>query len=118
MGFGHILLRWIVSALAILAVAYILPGVSVVSFWVALVVALVLGLINALLRPLAIFLTLPITLLTFGLFVLVINALLVQLAAAIVDGFVVDNFWWALVFSAVLSVVNWFVKPAKSAAGV
>ena len=106
----NILINWLVSALVILAVAYILPGVTVSSFFVALVLALVLGLINALVKPLLIILTLPITVLTLGLFIFVINALLIMLADAIVPGFAVSGFLWALIFSFVLSLANNFIK--------
>lgn len=104
-----ILLNWLLSALAIIVAAYLLPGVKVDSFVTALVVAVVLGVINAFLKPILLFLTLPITILTLGLFSLVINALLVMLSAAIVPGFVVDGFWWALIFSILLSFINAFL---------
>ena len=106
----NILINWFISALVILVVAYILPGGSVSGFFVALVVALVLGLINALVKPVLIILTLPITVITLGLFVFVINALLIMLAAAVVPGFAVSGFLWALIFSFVLSLANGFVK--------
>jgi len=106
----NILINWLVSALLVLAVAYVLPGISVESFWVALVVALVLGLINAIIKPLAVFLTLPIYVLTLGLFTFVIDALLVMLAGYVVPGFEVSSFWWALLFALILSIVNSLVK--------
>jgi len=102
----NILINWLISALVILSVAYILPGVHVVSFVSALVVALVLGIINAIIKPVLVILTLPINILTLGLFTLVINALLILLAAKIVPGFRVDGFWWALLFGIILSVAN------------
>ncbi len=108
----EILLSWIVYALAILVAAYILPGVHVDSFWVALVTALVLGILNALLKPILIILTLPINILTLGLFTLVINALLILLASHIVNGFRVDGFWWALLFSIILSIISSFFSNA------
>ncbi len=101
-----ILIHWLVSALAILITAYVLPGVHVTGFAAALILALVLGIINAFLRPILVILTLPITILTLGLFVLVINALLVMLAASVVPGFTVDGFWWALIFALVLTIVS------------
>lgn len=101
-----ILINWLLSALAIVVAAYVLPGVHVADFLTALVLAIVLGIINAVLKPLLILLTLPITILTLGLFMLVINALLIMLATLIVPGFTVDNFLWALLFSVVLSLVN------------
>jgi len=100
------LLNWLAYALVIAAAAYILPGVHVENLWVALLVALVMGILNILVKPLLIILTLPITIVTFGLFLLVINALLVLLASHIVPGFTVDSFWWALLFSLLVSVIN------------
>ena len=104
-----ILINWIVSALAILAAAYLLPGVHVTSFIAALVAAVVLGIINAVIKPVLLILTLPITILTLGLFTFVINALVILLAANLVPGFSVDSFWWALIFSIVLSIINSFL---------
>ena len=101
-----ILINWLLSALAIVAAAYILPGVQVESFLTALVLAVVLGIINAILKPILVLLTLPITIVTLGLFTLIINAVLILLATLIVPGFQVDGFLWALLFSIVLSLVN------------
>ncbi len=101
------LINWLVSALAVAIVSYLLPGVSVEGAFAALVTALVLGLANAFIRPILLLLTLPLTLLTLGLFALVINAFMVMLTAAVVPGFVVAGFWWALLFSLVLTLVNW-----------
>lgn len=102
----EILLSWFVSALAILVTAYLLPGVHIESIFTALVTAVVLGIINSILKPILLLLTLPINVLTLGLLTFVINALLVLLAAHIVPGFRVEGFWWALAFSIVLSLVN------------
>lgn len=101
-----LLLNWLVSTIAILAAAYLLPGVHVADFKAALITALVLGIINAVLKPILFLLTLPITILTLGLFTFVINALLILLTTRIVPGFHVDNFWWALLFSIVLSIIS------------
>jgi putative membrane protein len=101
------LLQWLVSGLAIIITAYLLPGVRVSGFFAALVTALILGLINAFIRPVLILLTLPLNILTLGLFTLVINALLIMLAAAIVPGFAVQGFWWALLFGLVLAVISY-----------
>lgn len=106
----NILISWVVSALAILVAAYILPGVQVQSLVTALVLAVVLGVINAFLKPLLVILTLPLNILTLGLFILVINAVLIMLAGAIVPGFTVVNFWWALLFGLVLSLINSFLN--------
>ncbi len=101
-----LILNWLIYTVAIVISAFILPGVTVSGFVIALVVAVVIGAINAFVKPLFVALTLPLTFLTFGLFLFVINALLVMLAAWIVPGFQVAGFWWALLFSVVLSVVN------------
>lgn len=101
-----ILVKWVLSALAVLIAAYVLPGVSVASFWSALIVAVVLALLNALLKPLLVILTIPITIVTLGLFLLVINALIILATDALIGGFEVSNFWWALLFSLLLSVLG------------
>jgi|SRR5215469_4215589 len=102
----NIILKWIINALIIIIAAYFLPGVHVSTFWTALLVALAMGVLNMLVKPLLIVFTLPITLVTFGLFLLVINALIVLLASAIVPGFHVDGFWWAFLFSILVSLIN------------
>lgn len=101
-----IIINWIIQALAILVSAYILPGVNLEGVLPALVLAVVLGGINAFLKPVLIVLTLPLNIFTLGLLTFVINAFLIQLSAVIVPGFDVNNFWWALLFSIVLSLVN------------
>lgn len=103
-----IIFNWLLSAIAIMISAYVLPGVHVAGFTVALILAVILGVINAILKPILLVLTLPINILTLGLFTFVINAFLVLLAASLVKGFSVDSFWWALAFSLVLSLVNGF----------
>ncbi len=104
-----ILINWLVSGLAILVSAYILPGVHVSSLSAALVTAVVLGVVNAFIKPILVVLTLPISILTLGLFTLVINALLILLTSKLVPGFQVDGFLWALIFSIVLSLINSFL---------
>jgi len=101
-----LLARWIVNAAALLLVAYIYPGVHVESFVAALIAALVLGLVNAFIRPLLVILTFPVTLLTLGLFLFVINALMFWLVAEVVHGFAVSGFWAALVGSILYSVIT------------
>lgn len=105
-----ILLKWLLSALVILVLAYILPGITVSGFITALGVALVLGLVNAFIKPILVILTLPITILTLGLFMFVINALLVLLVSALVPGFQVAGFWSALLFSIVFSLAMSVLK--------
>ncbi len=93
-----------------MAFAYILPGVDVSNWFVALVVAVVLGLINAVLRPILLVLTLPVNILTLGLLTFVIDAGLVLLAARLVDGFHITTFWWALLFALLMGFSNWLLK--------
>lgn len=104
------LISLLLSSVAVLAAAYILPGVHVSSFLTALVVAIVLGIVNSFILPLLLIITLPINILTLGLFTLVIIALCVMLVSAIVPGFTVDSFWWALAFGLVLFVINSFIR--------
>lgn len=101
-----IILSWLLLSLAIAITAWILPGVRVRSAGSLLAAAAVLGIINALIWPILFWITIPITILTLGIFALVLNALLVMLAARIVPGFAVDSFWWALAFSVILAVIN------------
>lgn len=96
----------LVNSIAVFFVAYLLKGVEVKSFLSAVWVALGLAVVNAIIKPVIIFLTLPVTILTLGLFVLVIDALMVMLVDGFVKGFEIRNFWWALLFSIVLSVTN------------
>lgn len=104
------LIHWLIRAIAIVITAYLLPGVRLSGFLAALVTAVVLGLINTFIRPLLLLLTLPLNILTLGLFTLVINALLVMLTSALVPGFFVAGFGWALLFGLVLSIVNYFLQ--------
>jgi len=106
----NLIAAWIVNALALLALPYVIPSIQVAGFGTALLVAVVLGLINTLLRPLLILLTLPATLLTLGLFIFVINALLFQLAGYLVDGFNVGGFWPALLGSLAYSLISWLLS--------
>lgn len=104
-----ILISWIVSAMVIFSIAYVIPGAHVASFTVALVVALILGIINAFLKPILLILTLPINILTLGLFTFVLNAILIIIVSKIVPGFTIDGFLWAFIFGIVLSVANTFI---------
>ncbi|MDQ3191476.1 MAG: phage holin family protein [Bacteroidota bacterium] len=96
--------RLIFASFAVLAIGYILPGVNVENITTALIVAAVLAFLNAFLKPLLVLLTIPITLITFGIFLLVINALIILFADYLIGGFEVVNFWWALLFSVLLSL--------------
>jgi putative membrane protein len=106
----NILVSLVISSLAILTTSYLLPGIHIADFLTALVLAIVLGAINTIIKPILIVFTLPINILSLGLFTLVINAFLILLAAKIVPEFYVDGFWWALLFSIVLSIVNSFLN--------
>lgn len=100
-------MRLIISSIVAFALSYLLSsGISIDSFWTAIVVAIVLAVLNAIVRPLLILLTLPITIFTLGLFLLVINAIIILLADKLIDGFEVKNFWWALLFSLLLSGIT------------
>ena len=102
----EIILVWILNAVALLIVAYLLPGIHVASFGSALIAALVLGLLNTLVKPLLVLLTLPITLVTLGLFLVVVNALVFWFAGSILKGFEVGGFWWAVIGAIVYSLVS------------
>lgn len=101
-----LILVWILNAVALLVVAYVLPGITVASFGSALIAALVLGLLNTLVKPVLILLTLPITVVTLGLFLLVLNALVFWFAGSILKGFHVEGFWWAVIGAIVYSLVS------------
>ena len=104
-----LLLVWILNAVTLLIVAYVLPGIVVSSFWSAMLAAAVLGLINMLVKPIFILLTWPITIVTLGLFLLVINALMFWLAGSILKGFQVNGFWWAVGGALFYSVISGFL---------
>ena len=100
------IINLLISALAVYLTAWLLPGISVKSYWVAIGVAFVIGLLNVLLKPLLTLLTIPVTIVTLGLFLLVIDAIIILLAGKLLDGFQVNGFWWALLFSIIVSVVT------------
>ena len=106
----EILINWVVNAMVIFSIAYIMPGVHVANFTTSLVVALILGIINAFLKPILIILTLPINILTLGIFTFILNALLIIFVSRLVPGFTIDGFLWAFVFGIVLSIANTFVR--------
>jgi putative membrane protein len=103
----RLILVWLINAAALIAVAYLLPGIAVASFITALVAALVLGLVNAFIRPVLVLLTLPATLLTLGLFIFVINGLLFWFVGSFIDGFVVAGFWWGVIGAIAYSLLSW-----------
>ena len=102
----NFILRLLVTALVAFALAQLLNGIHVDNYWKALVFALVLAILNVLVKPILIILTLPLTIVTLGLFLFVVNALVVLLASRFVDGFRIDNFWWGLLFALLLSFVT------------
>ena len=104
------LLQLIVSALSVVLASYLLPGVKVDSPLTALLVAAVLSFLNAIVKPLMIILTIPVTIFSFGLFLFVINALIILLADYLVDGFEVRSFWWALLFSFLLGFITTIIE--------
>lgn len=99
--------KLLISAAIILGATFLLPGIMIKSFGVALLVMFVLSILNVILRPVLILLTIPVTILTLGLFLLVINAVIILLTDWMIDGFEVLNFWWALLFSLIVSLVNY-----------
>jgi putative membrane protein len=107
-----LIVRWLLLAAALLLVAHLFTGVTVASFGSALIAAFVLGLFNTLVRPLLVLLTLPVTILTLGLFLFVINALMFWAAASVLDGFGVTGFWAALVGSLLYSVCGLVIDVA------
>ncbi|MGB7395354.1 MAG: phage holin family protein [Pricia sp.] len=102
----RLILRILLSALAVVILSKVLPHVSVDTYFTAIIVAIVLSFLNFLVKPILVILTLPVTILTFGLFLLVINAVLILLADRLIDGFMVDGIWWALLFSLLLSFLQ------------
>lgn len=106
----NLILYLLLNGLAVFLTAYLLPGVEVDSFLTAIIVAVVLGLLNTFVKPLLTVLTLPITVITLGLFLLVINVLMVMGADALIDGFTVDNWLIALIFSFVLTLISSFLS--------
>ena len=103
----RLLVVWLINAVALIAVAYLMPGIAVSSFGAALVAALVLGLVNAFVRPILVLLTLPVTILTLGLFIFVLNGLLFWMVGSWLQGFEVAGFWPAVFGAIVFSIISW-----------
>lgn len=107
-------IKVIVTAIAVIIGAYLMPGVEVEGITTALVVAFVLGILNAVLKPILVVLTIPVTVVTLGLFLLVINAFIIMITSHLINGFNVADFWVAILFSIILSVLNWILTlPGK-----
>ncbi|HSP40356.1 MAG TPA: phage holin family protein [Gillisia sp.] len=100
------IIRLLMTAIVVFLLASFLPGVNVASYGTAVIVAIVLALLNLIVKPVLVLLTLPVTVITFGLFLLVINAVIILLVDAFISGFNVDGFWVALIFSLLLSIVQ------------
>jgi len=105
-----LLLRLLLNAIAVFALANILNGVQIDGYVSAIIVALVLSILNLFVKPLLVFLTFPITLITLGLFLLVINGSIILLADKFIDGFSVNSIWWAILFSVMLSILQWLLQ--------
>ena len=103
----RLLLVWLVNTASLIAVAYLMPSISVASFTTALIAALILGLVNTIIRPVLVVLTLPATILTLGLFIFVINGLLFWMVGSWIEGFRVEGFWAAVLGAIVYSIVSW-----------
>ena len=110
---ARFLVHWVITGLALWVAAWILPGVHVESWPALAVAALVLGFVNATIRPVLTLLTLPITILTLGLFYLIVNGLVFGLAALIVPGFAVDGLLWAMLGALIVGMVSWFVAAVS-----
>ncbi len=112
-----LVLRWLVLTVAILAASYLIEGIHVAGFFSAFFAAAVLGVLNAFLRPVLILLTLPVNVLTFGLFTFIINAVLLLMVSGVISGFEVRGFWTALLGSLVISIVSWLLNVFIGARG-
>ncbi len=109
-----LLIIWMLNALALIAVANFVPGIHVDGFAAALVAAFLLGLVNTLIRPLLLLLTLPVTLLTLGLFIFVINGTLFWFVGSVLRGFVVDSFWHGVLGAVLYSIFSWALSAAAA----
>lgn len=108
-----IIIRWLVTAAIAFGLSQLLSGIHIDTYWTALVFALILGIANLIVKPILVILTIPLTIITLGLFLFVINALMVLLASKLVDGIKVDGFWWALLFSLLLSFISSLLFSGK-----
>lgn len=106
----NIIINAIILILSVLGASYVLPGVKVASLGTIIIISFVIGLLNIFVKPIFIILTLPINILTFGLFTFVINAAIIMIAAFLTEGFSVDNFWWAFLFSIIISIIAYILE--------
>ena len=107
----NFIIKLIITGAVAFGLTSFLPGIHINSYWTAVVLALVLAILNAIIKPILVIFTLPITILTFGLFLFVINAVIILIAGSFIDGFKVDGFWWALLFSLLLSIISSILHP-------
>jgi len=112
-----ILIRWIILTVSIIIASYLLEGIHISSFFSAFFAAAALGILNALFRPILLILTLPINVLTLGLFTFIINALMLKMASGIIPGFEVQGFWTAVIGSLIISVISWLLNSFISDRG-
>ena len=113
----RLFVKLLVNAFAVMVTAYLLPGVHVEGYFAAFVVVIVLGILNMIVKPILHILALPITIMTLGLFAIVVNAIVILLTARLVSGFSVDGFWWAVWFSIILWLVSWFFSKLATSRG-
>jgi putative membrane protein len=102
----ELLVRLLIMAVIVLVTAALLPGATVKNFWTSLLVAIVIALLNTFLLPIMVFITLPVTIVTFGLFLFILNAFIIWLSSKIISGFHIRNFWWALAFALIISIIH------------
>lgn len=102
----NFIVKLLLNGLAVVLTSYLLGGVSIDGFFTAVIVAAILSVLNVVVKPILLLLTIPITIMTLGLFILVINAIIILIADFFITGFYVDNFWWALLFSIILAIIN------------
>ena len=112
-----IALRWLTLTLAILMASHLLSGIQISGFWAAVAAAAMLGILNAFFRPIALILTLPINILTFGLFTFVINAVLLKMVSGVISGFQVEGFWTAIFGALLISLVSFALNSLISETG-
>jgi len=101
-----LIIKLLISAFAVIVIAKFLPGVTLDSYTTAIIVAVVIAILNMLVKPILVILTLPITIVTLGLFLLIVNAIIIKLASSLIDGFSVDSLWIAILFSILLSILQ------------
>jgi putative membrane protein len=112
-----LLIRWLILTVAIISASYLLEGIHISGFFSAFLAAAILGVLNALFRPVLIILTLPINILTFGLFTFIINALMLKMASSVIPGFEVQGFWTAVFGALIISFVSWLLNSFISDRG-